>query len=91
MNQYVPQNWPIQIKKADSIEKSDTKSFQEHSSMFQLGYQDASEFNWNSLPLDNAFQLIDIYKVRALEKGNEYFAGLAQGAQDLVMQRQVAA
>lgn len=54
---------------------------------YSAGYQDAAGFEWDKLPIDNVFQLIDIYKARALEKSNEYFAGLAQGALDLVMKR----
>ncbi|SCM82383.1 hypothetical protein KL86SPO_50154 [uncultured Sporomusa sp.] len=55
------------------------------------GYQDAADFRWDNLPLDNVYQIIDVYKERALKGGNEYFAGLAQRAEELVMNRVIPA
>lgn len=61
------------------------------SKKYLQGYQDAASYKWDNLPIDNVFQLVDMYKARALEKGNEYFAGLAQGAMEIVMKRLVVA
>lgn len=57
---------------------------------YETGYIDADIYDWSILPLDLAFSLIDSYKSRALRYQSEYFAGLAQGAEDLVKKRKVA-
>ena len=59
--------------------------------LYETGYQDADAYDWSKLPLSMAFELVDGYKLRALQTGNEYFAGLAQGAEDLVMGRVIEA
>ncbi len=67
-------------KKTAPTREADTKSFQEHSSMFQLGYQDSAIYQWDKLPVEHAKFVINSYRQRAAR--NDYLAGFAQGAED---------
>lgn len=79
------------IKKAAPVKEADNKNLQNNYNTYQLGYQDAAKFNWESLPIDMVFHLIDGYKTRALSMRSSYFNGLADGAFDAIKHKKVAA
>lgn len=55
------------------------------------GYESAADFDWLTLPIDDAIKIIDAYKHRALKNGKPFFAGVAQGAWDQLMGRELTA
>ncbi|CQR74132.1 hypothetical protein SOV_22580 [Sporomusa ovata DSM 2662] len=89
MKQYTPNDWPTQIKKSDSIEKTDKKCFQFDYTKFQQGYQDAISLDWPRLTNDEAIRFVTGYTHVAMKKCNAYLIGYACGVQDAV--RRVAA
>ncbi len=58
---------------------------------YAAGYINAADYDWLKLPIDDAIKKIDAYKLWALKKGSLYFAGVAQGAWDQLMGRELTA
>lgn len=60
-------------------------------SRYVAGYNSVADFDWSRIPFEIAVKQIDAYKNMALKRGNEFFAGVAQGAWDQLVQRELVA
>lgn len=56
---------------------------------FAKGYQDAAELKWETFPTEMTVDVIDAYRAMAVQYGSKYIAGIAQGAWDLFVSREL--
>lgn len=58
---------------------------------YTRGYMSVSPLDWSTIPVDEAIKRIDAYKSMAFTRGNEFYAGVAEGAWNYLMQRELVA
>lgn len=57
--------------------------------IYAKGYQDAAELQWETFPLEMVADVIDGYRAMAVQYGSKYIAGMAQGAWDIFVSREL--